>query len=57
MDTTKIYQAISAVSEKVNDISYRLDQLIQIVNLQKQSDIDYIAMETGVDLDQENENN
>jgi len=50
-NTTQIYQAIGAVSEKVNDLSARLDSFIRAWNEAQQSDIDYIAMETGVDLD------
>ena len=31
MDTTQIYQAIAAVSEKVNDISRRLDDCYKMI--------------------------
>lgn len=55
LEITQIYQAINAVSERVNDINKRLNDLINMVNNQKQSDIDFIAMETGVELDQEDE--
>ena len=54
-ETTQIYQAINAVSEKMNDVSKRLDNLINMLNNQRASDIDYIAMEMDIDLDQNDE--
>ena len=53
MDTTQIYQAINAVSQKVNDINKRLNNMSNMFNNQRAADIDYIAMETGIDLDQD----
>lgn len=50
-NTTQIYQAIGAVSAKVNDLSARLDSFIHAWNERQQSDIDYIAMEMDIDLD------
>lgn len=49
----EVAQAIGALSEKVNEMSQRLDTYAQLLNSQRQSDIDYLAMETGVDLDQD----
>lgn len=52
----EVAMALGRMSEKINEVSLRIDQIIQILNTQRAADIDYIAMETGVDLDQEEEN-
>lgn len=57
MDITQIYQAISAVSERVNDLNKRLDNYIQALNQNNRADIDYIAMMTDVEIPDKKEGN
>ena len=57
MDITQIYQAISAVSERVNDLNKRLDDYIQALNQNNQADIDYVAMMTDVEIPDKKEGN
>ncbi len=53
MNTTQIYQAIAAVDGKVNDLSRKLDGFIKMLNGKTQSDVEFVAMMTDVDLDQD----
>ena len=57
MDITQIYQAISAVSERVNDLNKRLDDYIQALNQNNRADIDYVAMMTDVEIPDKKEGN
>lgn len=43
MDTTQIYQAINAVSQKVNDVNSRLDQMTQFLDAQRKEEIEAIT--------------
>ena len=56
-EITQIYQAINAVSERVNTLASQVNDLAISLNNMRAADIDYIAMETGIDLDQEEEIN
>lgn len=55
IDINEIYRAIGGISEKVNNLNSKLDRLMQLYNNQRMADIDYIAMETNIDLDQSDE--
>lgn len=57
MDITQIYQAISAVSERVNDLNKRLDDYIQALNQNNRADIDYVAMMADVEIPDKKEGN
>ena len=50
MELQRIYQAIGAVSQKVNDLSATLNQYIDALNKTTQANIDYVAMMTDVEL-------
>ena len=49
----EIYKAIAAVNEEVYSLNKKLDKIINLFNEQRQADIDYIAMETEIELEQE----
>ena len=49
----EIRKEISALWDKINEITKTLSNFSDIQNAQRESDIDYLAMETGVDLDQD----
>lgn len=46
---------ISALWDKINELSKQLSDFTSMLNEQKSADIDFIAMETGVELEQEDE--
>lgn len=49
---TEIYKPLM---EKITSVEKKLDDYLAIINTQRASDIDFIAMETGVELEQEDE--
>lgn len=51
----EVAMALGRMSEKINDVAKRVDDMMQMLNTQREADIDFIAMETDVDLDQEDE--
>lgn len=53
--TNQIFQAIAAVSEKVNDISARLDEAFNSLHDKDAANISYLAMMTENDLPTEEE--
>lgn len=55
MDKKDFLQEIAALWDKINAITKELSDFSEQLNNMRASDIDYIAMETGVDLDQDTE--
>lgn len=51
--TVEIAKALGNMSNKINDLGKRLDDMMVLLNEQRAADIDYIAMETGVEMEQE----
>ena len=49
-ETTRIYQAIAAVSRRVNDLAERLDMYINMLYERNASNIDYLSMMSDIDL-------
>jgi hypothetical protein len=47
----EVAMALGRLSEQMNELGRRIDHLSASRDEQRQSDIDFIAMETGVDLD------
>lgn len=52
-----VMQEIVAIKKRLNDIERRQSQFTEMLSSTNRSDIDFIAMETGVDLDQNEEIN
>lgn len=48
--------ALGQIKEQINDLGKRLDTMTQMLNKQRMADIDYIAMEAGIELEQEDSN-
>mgnify|MGYP003398638102 CR=1 FL=1 len=48
--TEQIFQAIAAVSEKVNDMSGKLDEAFRLLHDENAANISYLAMMTENDL-------
>lgn len=46
---------ISALSERISSLAKQLSDFSEILNNQRASDIDFIAMESGIELEQEDE--
>lgn len=56
MNREEIYSEIyKPLMAKIMSIEKQLDAFAVMLNTQRASDIDYIAMETGVELEQEDE--
>lgn len=53
MTREEIMKEISALSERISNLAKQLSDFSEILNEQRASDIDYIAMESGIDLDQD----
>lgn len=53
MTREEIMRELNALSKRIFSLEKKLSDFTDLRNTQCQSDIDYIAMETGVDLDQE----
>ena len=53
MTRKEIMKEISTLSERINSLAKQLSDFSEILNAQRASDIDFIAMETGVELEQE----
>lgn len=53
MTRKEIMKEISTLSERINSLAKQLSDFSEILNAQRASDIDYIAMESGIDLDQD----
>ena len=53
--TREIAQALGNLSEKINETNKRIDYMLNLLNSQRASDIDYIAMESGIELEQDEE--
>lgn len=56
MSRAEIIKELSTLSQRINDLNKRLSDFTDMRNVQRASDIDYIAMETGVELEQEDDN-
>ena len=54
-EITQLYQAINSLSQRLNDINKKLDNLINIVHNQSTSSIDYLSMMTDIDIPSEEE--
>lgn len=52
---TEILKEISALWDKINEMSKQLSDFSEILNNQRASDIDFIAMESGIELEQTDE--
>ena len=48
--TTQIYQAINAISQRVNEVNARLDQVMRVLSETNAANIDYLAMMTEIDI-------
>lgn len=46
---------ITALWDKINEVEKKLSDFYDELHIQNASNIDYIAMETGIDLDQDAE--
>ena len=55
MTRKEIMKEISTLSERISNLAKQLSDFAEILNNQRASDIDYIAMETGVELEQDEE--
>ena len=55
MTRKEILQELATLSERIFELSKQLSDFADMLNVQRASDIDYIAMETGVELDQNEE--
>ena len=49
--TKEIAKEFGTVGRRLNEIERRLSDFATILNERQQGDIDFLAMETGVDLD------
>ena len=47
---TQIYQAINAVSQRVNDLSKRLEDYVKLNHGNNVANIDYLAMMSDIEL-------
>lgn len=50
---TQIFQAINAVSKRVEEVNGRLDQVFRMLHDDNVANIDYLAMMTDTDLPSE----
>jgi len=53
--TTQIYQAINAISQRVNEVNARLDQVMRVLSETNAANIDYIAMMSDINIPSEKE--
>lgn len=55
MDTKDIIMELANLKDRLNAVDKKLSDFADMLNAQRASDIDFIAMETGVELEQEDE--
>lgn len=55
MTREEIMKEISTLSERISNLAKQLSDFTEILNNQRASDIDFIAMESGIELEQDEE--
>lgn len=53
MTRSEILKELAALSNRIFELSKQLSNFTDMLNEQRASDIDYIAMEAGIELEQE----
>lgn len=53
MSRQEVYKELATLSERIFELSKQLSDFTDMLNEQRKSDIDYIAMMTDVDMDQD----
>ena len=51
----EFFKELAVIKDRLNDVDRKLSDFTDMRNAQRASDIDFIAMETGVELEQEDE--
>ena len=52
----EFFKELAVIKDRLNDVDRKLSDFTDMRNAQRASDIDFIAMETGVELEQEDDN-